>query len=712
MQKYANVKSTLEKKPKTANGKDRDMGNAVSQTLYQLNRRPVPMSEELHNEISKRCGISADGIKLFRDKGLSKFGEKAYARGNEIHIADNVPSAETEQGQKIVLHEAAHIVQQGLNRVSGSGINMDSSLEAQANAVAEGSQTMNAVNFSMPAASLNSPVQGFSGFRINRKKASDLMKKGESKFDSLLEKGDAAAETLSNIADTGIRKAINSKAGKWLLGINDRFRNWNDDRKEKKKTEPSLGEKIKNKYEGSKLQSAVNTAKGGLSKAGSWVKDKAAAVKDKISGAYEGSKLKEWIDKKREESRLKKETEPSLSTKIKDKLHSAGEWVKGKYEGSKLQGAVNSAKSGLSKAGGWVKDKYQNSLLKEGVDTGLSMAKKGAEWLGDKKNMFKDKLETLKDDFAEHEKQRYLNHKAERDEGFKNRMSQMEDAMSQDNIGERIARLKGVTENRQDSESKGSNTTSEKVQDYTGKAISAAKYLAKPISKTASKVIDKGGTAVKGAAGLITSGIERHKLNAITDDSIAENAQSGEEAAEYSQMRQNMQDKNARDMVDNAGNVISGSLNAAGKILPGAGGMISKAASKVTSGVTGKITGSMAEKSNWRLMKNSLFGSQNEYKAVKQKYGMRKRDMQAAITNKLGTRDINESADIEKQREADMLYSDLQSGNTNAQNLAKAVGADADTKRESLARKLGAENSIDELVKARERRRRKERYFA
>ena len=70
------------------------------------------------------------GIKVFRDRGLEDMGQRAYARGNEIHIAGN----ESAYDERLMLHEATHVVQQGAGLVHGGGVLQDSGFEAQANA--------------------------------------------------------------------------------------------------------------------------------------------------------------------------------------------------------------------------------------------------------------------------------------------------------------------------------------------------------------------------------------------------------------------------------------------------------------------------------------------------------------------------------------------------------------------------------------------------
>ena len=95
--------------------------------LSSLHSRPAALSEELGNKIRERCGINPASVKVYRDDGLSGLGQKAYAKGAEIHLSGGV-STSGEEGQRVVLHEAAHIAQQGSRSVAGA-VNDDPALE-------------------------------------------------------------------------------------------------------------------------------------------------------------------------------------------------------------------------------------------------------------------------------------------------------------------------------------------------------------------------------------------------------------------------------------------------------------------------------------------------------------------------------------------------------------------------------------------------------
>lgn len=124
--------------------------------LSSLHSRPAALSEELGNKIRERCGINPASVKVYRDDGLSGLGQKAYAKGAEIHLSGGV-STSGEEGQRVILHEAAHIAQQGSRSVAGAVID-DPALEQQADRVAAGEVMQG--SFSVPMNSENAPGAG------------------------------------------------------------------------------------------------------------------------------------------------------------------------------------------------------------------------------------------------------------------------------------------------------------------------------------------------------------------------------------------------------------------------------------------------------------------------------------------------------------------------------------------------------------------------
>lgn len=132
---------------------------AMLKYLDALPKQRVPEEEGIRRQLSNRFGVDFSGLKITKDAGLGDV-ELAYTKGNEIHLAPDVSPASPE-GQRILAHEAAHVIQQGTMPLSG-GVLSDASLEAQAHAMESGGQ-IDASGFTMPTAA-GAPVQGFFGF--------------------------------------------------------------------------------------------------------------------------------------------------------------------------------------------------------------------------------------------------------------------------------------------------------------------------------------------------------------------------------------------------------------------------------------------------------------------------------------------------------------------------------------------------------------------
>ena len=168
MREYA-VKKRLDAAQPAARGKAvPGMSNqAMLAFLSAMPKKRVPEEEGIRERLSDKFGVDFSGLKITRDFALGDIQERAYTRGNEIHLAPDVDTGSAE-GQQILMHEAAHVIQQGTRSLSG-GMLHDSALEAQANDIASGAGHIDVSNFSMPAAE-GAPVQGFLDFIFNRKK--------------------------------------------------------------------------------------------------------------------------------------------------------------------------------------------------------------------------------------------------------------------------------------------------------------------------------------------------------------------------------------------------------------------------------------------------------------------------------------------------------------------------------------------------------------
>ena len=390
--------------------------------LSSLHSRPAALSEELGNKIRERCGINPASVKVYRDDGLSGLGQKAYAKGAEIHLSGGV-STSGEDGQRVILHEAAHIAQQGSRSVAGA-VNDDPALEQQADRVAVGEVMQG--SFSVPVNSENAPVQGWAPWDKAKKKFAEKKERDA--------KRTAAFAEGTSLGNKHLDRLV--AANDWVRDKMDDFRDFRS----------GVKEKIADKYHGSKFESGVNKTKGwfkgvgsgiaGMAKsAGNWVKDKATDA----GTAIKGSKLGQWVSRKKEE-RAKKKAEEALKPKepgkfskfmtgaknwVSDKAKSAGsaikesklgQWVSRKKEERAKKKAAEAQKEPgwfkktaaaagekIKSGAGWVKDK----AVKGGTWV-KNKAVKAGKWLSKKKDDISDWIEEKKQAYADHDDQRYL----------------------------------------------------------------------------------------------------------------------------------------------------------------------------------------------------------------------------------------------------------------------------------------------------------------
>lgn len=390
--------------------------------LSSLHSRPAALSEELGNKIRERCGINPASVKVYRDDGLSGLGQKAYAKGAEIHLSGGV-STSGEEGQRVILHEAAHIAQQGSRSVAGA-VNDDPALEQQADRVAAGEVMQG--SFSVPVNSENAPVQGWAPWDKAKKKFAEKKERDA--------KRTAAFAEGTSLGNKHLDRLV--AANDWVRDKMDDFRDFRS----------GVKEKIADKYHGSKFESGVNKTKGwfkgvgsgiaGMAKsAGNWVKDKATDA----GTAIKGSKLGQWVSRKKEE-RAKKKAEEALKPKepgkfskfmtgaknwVSDKAKSAGtaikesklgQWVSRKREERAKKKAAEAQKEPgwfkktaaaagekIKSGAGWVKDK----AVKGGTWV-KNKAVKAGKWLSKKKDDISDWIEEKKQAYADHDDQRYL----------------------------------------------------------------------------------------------------------------------------------------------------------------------------------------------------------------------------------------------------------------------------------------------------------------
>ncbi len=122
------------------------LGNPTEAHSEPMNAEPSIMRKG-----EARYQTSLEGIKMFNDSGLRERGYNGYAKGNEIHVEQNLP---LEKKEDVILHEMGHVVQSGSDQANGNGLLYQSELEQQA----DRGFTAPA-NFTMPT-SADGPVLG------------------------------------------------------------------------------------------------------------------------------------------------------------------------------------------------------------------------------------------------------------------------------------------------------------------------------------------------------------------------------------------------------------------------------------------------------------------------------------------------------------------------------------------------------------------------
>lgn len=131
---------------------------SAEKALSSLNSHERQIPTRLQDSLNDSFGADMHGIRIFEDERLQEdFGQRAYAKGNEIHVSRGEYSPDTPSGLELIMHEAGHVVQQGAGMVHSHGITENPALEAQAD-----SGSTAPASFSMPTATDSSPIQGWS----------------------------------------------------------------------------------------------------------------------------------------------------------------------------------------------------------------------------------------------------------------------------------------------------------------------------------------------------------------------------------------------------------------------------------------------------------------------------------------------------------------------------------------------------------------------
>ena len=683
--------------------------------LSSLHSRPAALSEELGNKIRERCGINPASVKVYRDDGLSGLGQKAYAKGAEIHLSGGV-STSGEDGQRVILHEAAHIAQQGSRSVAGA-VNDDPALEQQADRVAAGEVMQG--SFSVPVNSENAPVQGWAPWDKAKKKFAEKKERDAKRTAAFAEGTSRGNKPLDRLV----------AANDWVRDKMDDFRDFRS----------GVKEKIADKYHGSKFESGVNKTKGwfkgvgsgiaGMAKsAGNWVKDKATDA----GTAIKGSKLGQWVSRKKEERAKKKAAEAQKEPGWFKKTAAAA--------GEKIKSGAGWVKDKAVKGGTWVKNK----------------AVKAGKWLSKKKDDISDWIEEKKQAYADHDDQRYLKRLVRK--GGASALNAIALADQDLKHGEYSGNVKHRAEALRDYDE-------EKRQFMTDEESKAAKAAKKAEPLSAGKVLDAVGDnvdvvgsvmsahdarkrgnsqqaaldsmdAINSGMGYVTKGLssldlpglsavgdvaemgttigklgihsyQKHKLNGV--DEAGQTAGVDEADQKYMRIAHsgygNTLDQDIRSGV---GDVAKYGISALGSGLSAVTGGVSSTVAKglnkaVDLGVS-HMNSSAREKTDSEIGYEDIFGSVDAAKKFKSKHSIDKNTMEILMRRNTGSRSMSDLADRSRYEAARVNHQYLaREGDNGAKKMMAAFGEKnfEQTPLSMIDEKIGQSHSLKELNRRR-----------
>lgn len=727
--------------------------------LSSLHSRPAALSEELGNKIRERCGINPASVKVYRDDGLSGLGQKAYAKGAEIHLSGGV-STSGEDGQRVVLHEAAHIAQQGSRSVAGA-VNDDPALEQQADRVAAGEVMQG--SFSVPVNSENAPVQGWAPWDKAKKKFAEKKERDA--------KRTAAFAEGTSLGNKHLDRLV--AANDWVRDKMDDFRDFRS----------GVKEKIADKYHGSKFESGVNKTKGwfkgvgsgiaGMAKsAGNWVKDKATDA----GTAIKGSKLGQWVSRKKEE-RAKKKAEEALKPKepgkfskfmtgaknwVSDKAKSAGSAIKesklGQWVSRKKEERAKKKAAEAQKEPGWFKKTAAaaGEKIKSGAGWVKNKAVKAGKWISKKKDDISDWIEEKKQAYADHDDQRYLKRLVRK--GGASVLNSIALADQDLKHGEYSGNVKHRAEALRDYDE-------EKRQFMTDEESKAAKAAKKAEPLSAGKVLDAVGDnvdvvgsvmsahdarkrgnsqqaaldsmdAINSGMGYVTKGLssldlpglsavgdvaemgttigklgihsyQKHKLNGV--DEAGQTAGVDEADQKYMRIAHsgygNTLDQEIRSGV---GDVAKYGISALGSGLSAVtGGVSSTVAAGLNKAVdlgVSHMNSSAREKTDSEIGYEDIFGSVEAAKKFKSKHSIDKNTMEILMRRNTGSRSMSDLADRSRYEAARVNHQYLaREGDNGAKKMMAAFGEKnfEQTPLSMIDEKIGQSHSLKELNRRR-----------
>ena len=164
---YRKTAPTTTSEPAAKAPSTRESHSATLDRLSELPATGKDLSKAMEQRLNERFGVPLAGLRVYEDEGLSEMGQRGYAKGNEIHLAEGEFNQNSESGRELLYHEVGHVVQQGMGIARGEGILENSSLESQADAGLAASDS-----FQMPSSDAG-PVQGWNPFKQGHQDALD-----------------------------------------------------------------------------------------------------------------------------------------------------------------------------------------------------------------------------------------------------------------------------------------------------------------------------------------------------------------------------------------------------------------------------------------------------------------------------------------------------------------------------------------------------------
>ncbi len=725
--------------------------------LAALHSRPASLPGELGAKIRERCGIDPSAVRVFRDDGLGDLGQKAYAKGSEIHLSSGV-STSGEAGERVILHEAAHIAQQGGHAVTGA-INDDPALEQQADNVAAGGVMQG--SFSAPMNSESAPIQGWAPW--------DKAKKKFAEYKANDAKRTAAFAEGTSLGNKHLDRLV--AANDWVRDKMDDFHDFRSD----------VRHRIADKYHGSRLESGVNATKSALSTAGHWAADKAKAaggwISDKAGAAgnaIKGSKLGQWVSRKKEE-RAKKKAEEALKPKepgkvsqfftgaknwVADKATSAGNAIKesklGQWVSRKKEEHAKKKAEEAQKEPGWFKKTAAaaGQKIKSGAGWVKDKAVSAGKWAMKKKEDISDWIEDKKQAYADHDDQRYLKrlvrmggaealnaialadqdlkhgkysgnvkHRAEvlqdYDEEKRSFMTDQESAAAKaaeeaapisvdkvlDMAGDNIELVGDVMSDhsaiKRGNSQQAALDTMDAVSGAMEYAVKAGDKFRIPVISTIGDITDIGTTVGK----LGVHAHQKHKLSGIDEAGLTE----GVDKADQKFMRIAHKGYGTQlngELRGGVGDILKFGVSALGDGLSIATGGVSEAVAESLGSFIDNQVNSMneaeREDTDRRISYEDIFGSVDAAKAFKHRHGLDKGTLDILMKRNTGSRSMGDLANRSRYEAARVNHQYLsRSGNNAAKSMMAAFGEKNfdQTPLSMIDDKMGQTQTLEEMRK-------------